>query len=984
MKSMKKSANQVNELAPLYLIDAYGLIYRSYFAFLTHPLRNNSGKNVSALFGFSRTIISLLDDGAPAADSDGTPAEKLVKPLRLAAIFDSRTPTFRHRMYSEYKANRQKTPEDLHEQVPLVEEFLTSLGIRCLKAEGFEADDIIATLAEKCRKENRQCYILSSDKDLLQLVGDGIFELRPSKINRKDTGSAVAGPSWELINTEKVKSEWGVEPSKVLDLLSLIGDTADNITGVKGIGDKTAVKLMTRYGTLDEIYKNIAAIEGSAGKKLAEGKKSAYFSQSLIRLRSDVELPVSSIDDLSAENINRTAGAVILMREGIRQSAKMLDANARYKPSAADAPSPPAESGTPYANNASAENRIFDAPLRGTVTDESLLGDGVYKTVLSLDELKSILEQAKKQKYLALDFETDSLDAWNSRPLGISLALKPKEAFYVPVAPHGVNFKETENLTPQSLTSSDFLDPEKVRALISPFFADSGMTVIAHNAKFDYKVSRGWNIGRWRCKIWDTMVAAWLADPERNNYSLDSLASYSFDCTPTKYFDIVHKGATFDTVSLETATRYSCEDADFCMRLKHYLESVLIKTEGLHLLENLEMPLLPILAEMEGEGIMIEPKALISYGKELEKELAGIQAETWELTGHEFNLSSPKQLQEVLFTERKLKPGKKTKTGYSTDAAALEELAREDPVPALILRHRTLAKLKSTYVDTLADMADSRGRLHTNFVQTGTATGRLSSREPNLQNIPIRAEEGRRIREAFISKPGCVLISADYSQIELVVLAHLSGDETLISAFKENTDVHARTASLIFGIDESKITGEQRRMAKTINFGVIYGMSAFRLASELNISRSDAQNFIRAYFNTYSGVRKFIESLIAKTEQTGYVTTLSGRRRYVPTISSRNKTEKSAAERITVNTPIQGSAADIVKTAMIKLDKRLIKEKSGARLLLQVHDELILECPIDEAKTAAALVREEMEKAVKLNIPLRVSVETGSTWGSFH
>jgi len=982
---MKKSDIEEDTLAPLYLIDAYGLIYRSYFAFLTHPLRNNSGKNVSALFGFSRTIISLLDDGAPAADSEGTPAEKLVKPLRLAAIFDSRTPTFRHIMYSEYKANRQKTPEDLHEQVPLVEEFLTALGIQCLKAEGFEADDIIATLAEKCRKENRQCYILSSDKDLLQLVGGGIFELRPSKINRKDTGSAVAGPSWELINSEKVKSEWGVEPSKVLDLLSLIGDTADNITGVKGIGDKTAVKLMTRYGTLDEIYKNIAAIEGSAGKKLAEGKESAYFSQSLIRLKSDVELPVSSVDELSAENIDRTAGAVILMREGIRQSAKQLDPKVKFKPSSMDAASSPAkEDSASFTDNVSQANKIFDAPLRGTVTDESLLGDGVYKTILNLDELKSILEQAKKQKYLALDFETDSLDAWNSRPLGISLALKPKEAFYVPIAPHGVNLKETENPAPGSFTISDFLDPEKVRVLLSPVFADSGMTVIAHNAKFDYKVSRGWNIARWQCKIWDTMVAAWLADPERNNYSLDSLASYSFDCTPTKYFDIVHKGATFDTVSLETATRYSCEDADFCMRLKHYLESVLTKTEGLFLLENLEMPLLPILAEMEGEGIMIEPKALISYGKELETELAGIQTETWKLTGHEFNLSSPKQLQEVLFTERKLKPGKKTKTGYSTDAAALEELSREDPVPALILRHRTLAKLKSTYVDTLADMADSRGRLHTNFVQTGTATGRLSSREPNLQNIPIRAEEGRRIREAFIAKPGYVLISADYSQIELVVLAHLSGDETLISAFKENTDVHARTASLIFGIDESKITSEQRRMAKTINFGVIYGMSAFRLANELNISRSDAQNFISAYFNTYSGVKKFIESLIAKTEQTGYVTTLSGRRRYVPTITSHNKTEKSAAERVTVNTPIQGSAADIVKTAMIKLDKRLIKEKSGARLLLQVHDELILECPKDEAKAAAALVRDEMEKAVKLNIPLRVSVETGSTWGSFH
>jgi DNA polymerase-1 len=338
----------------------------------------------------------------------------------------------------------------------------------------------------------------------------------------------------------------------------------------------------------------------------------------------------------------------------------------------------------------------------------------------------------------------------------------------------------------------------------------------------------------------------------------------------------------------------------------------------------------------------------------------------------------------VLFFERKLTPGKKTKTGYSTDAAALEELAREDPVPALILRHRTLAKLKSTYVDTLADMADGEGRLHTNFVQTGTATGRLSSREPNLQNIPIRAEEGRRIREAFVAKDNCLLISADYSQIELVVLAHLSGDENLISAFRENRDIHARTASLIFGIDESEVKNEHRRMAKTINFGVVYGMSAFRLANELNISRTDASSFIAAYFKTYSGVRQFIENTIQKTEQSGYVTTISGRRRYVPTINSRNKTEKSAAERIAVNTPIQGSAADIVKTAMLKVDGRLKKERSGARLLLQVHDELILECPKEAAAEAVILVKSEMEQAASLSIPLRVSVETGSRWGDFH
>ncbi|MDR2942908.1 MAG: DNA polymerase I [Treponema sp.] len=947
-------------LPPLYLIDAYGLIYRSYFAFLTNPLRNSAGKNVSVLFGFSRTVVSLLQDGAPSADGNGKPKSKLEKPLRLAAIFDSRTPTFRHQMYPEYKANRQKTPDDLHEQVPLVEEFLSALGIQSIRVDGFEADDIIAALAEKCRAEKRQCYILSSDKDLLQLVGGGIYELRPSKINRSG-GNSGSEPAWELIGPDEVKTEWGVEPEKVLDLLSLTGDSADNVPGVRGIGEKTAVKLMSRYGSLDEIYKNIAAIEGATGKKMAKGKESAYFSQSLIRLRDDMPLPVTNIDELSTENLNRSAGASVLMREGIRKSAKQLDPDT--KPVLQD------EQG---GSGQSAENVTEEtANFISAAADKSLLGDGVYKTILDLEELKSVLEQAKKQKLLAIDFETDSLDAWNSHPVGISLALKPKEAFYTPVAPHGEN-------------KSAYIDPEKVRALLSPLFADGEMTIMAHNAKFDYKVSRGWGIDRWQCKIWDTMTAAWIVNPERGSYSLDSLVSYTFDCTPIRYNDIVPKGSTFAAVSLETATRYSGEDADFCVRLKHYLEPILKKTESLSLFENLEMPLLPVLAEMEGEGIKIEPKILTGYGKELAVELDQIQAETWKTVGHEFNLSSTKQLQEVLFVERKLNPVKKTKTGFSTDASAMEDLARQDPVPALILRHRTLSKLKSTYVDTLADMADSEGRIHTNFMQTGTATGRLSSREPNLQNIPIRAEEGRRIREAFIAKPGCLLISADYSQIELVVLAHLSEDKNLISAFLENKDVHARTAALIFGIDESEVKGEQRRMAKVINFGVIYGMSAFRLANELNISRSDAANFINAYFNTYSGVRNFIENTIKKTEKCGYVTTISGHRRYIPTINSRNKTEKAAAERIAVNTPIQGSAADIVKTAMLSLDKRLTLAKSKARILLQVHDELILECPENEVDKNIEFVKEEMELAVKLCIPLRVNVEKGKNWGVFH
>jgi len=976
-------------LSPLYLIDAYGLIYRSYFAFLTRPLKNNAGKNVSALFGFARTVVSMIDDGVPAADNSGKLKNKLEKPLCLAAVFDSRTPTFRHQMYAEYKATRQKAPEDLHEQVPLVEEFLTALGIQCLKVDGFEADDIIATLAEKCRGENRQCYILSSDKDLLQLVGGGIYELRPSKINRSEAAVSSTGPSWELVGHDEVKTEWGVEPAKVLDLLSLTGDASDNVPGVKGIGEKTAVKLMARYGSLDEIYKNIAAIEGSAGKKIAEGKESAYFSQSLIRLRSDVILPVESVDAFSTENLNRSAGAAVLMREGVRQCARQLDPNVKF---GAAYNTQGAIKNTATGTAADIESAASDEPQSGAASttrdslpdqsppDQALFGDGIYKTILDIKDLKSVLEMAKKQKLLALDFETDSLDAWHSHPIGISLAVKPKEAFYVPVAPHGVN----TGVNAEGGAPSAFCDPDKVRALLSPFLADREMVIVAHNAKFDYKVSRGWGIDRWQCKIWDTMVAAWLADSERSSFSLDSLASYTFDCTPIKYVDIVPKGSTFASVPLETATKYSGEDSDLCLRLKHYLEPVLTKNNSLALFENLEMPLLPILAEMEGEGIKIEPKALAKYGKELAVELDQIQKETWKTVGHEFNLSSTKQLQDVLFTERKLTPGKKTKTGYSTDAAALEELAREDPVPALILRHRTLSKLKSTYVDTLADMTDSEGRLHTNFIQTGTATGRLSSREPNLQNIPIRTEEGRRIREAFIAKSGCLLISADYSQIELVVLAHLCKDKNLVSAFKEGTDVHARTASLIFGINESEVKSEQRRIAKTINFGVIYGMSAFRLANELNISRAEASNFIAAYFNTYSGVRQLIEDIIKKTEETGYVTTIFGRRRYIPTINSRNKTEKAAAERIAVNTPIQGSAADIVKTAMINLDRRLTAEQSKARLLLQVHDELILECPKESAAETAMLIKAEMEQAASLSIPLRVSVETGSRWGDFH
>jgi DNA polymerase-1 len=710
------------------------------------------------------------------------------------------------------------------------------------------------------------------------------------------------------------------------------------------------------------------------------------------------------LEELGLEHLNRGAGAEALFRAGVVQIARKLDRNvggaggrAGAEPGGKggagqdltapgkDGPSPNQDAASGFAGAA------IGGPGGAVLADPSLLGPGTYRTILDLGEFKALLAQGKKQRLMALDFETDSLDAWNARPIGISLAVKPREGFYIPVAPHriagsaaGNGETPAKDEPPPAACHSPFLEPEKVRDLLAPLLADPKMTVAAHNAKYDYKVSRGWGIPRWACKIWDTMVAAWLVDPERNNYSLDSLATYHLDYTPLAYNDIVPKGSTFDAVPLETATRYSAEDADLCLRMKSYLEPKLKAVEALSLFQNLEMPLLPILGEMEGEGIRIEPQVLKDYGEKMREDLARVEKEAYSLVGHEFNLGSPKQLQEVLFTELKLKPGKKTKTGYSTDVAVLEELAWLNPVPRLILRHRTLSKLKSTYVDTLVDQADARGRLHTNFVQTGTATGRLSSREPNLQNIPIREEEGRRIREAFVAGPGNLLISADYSQIELVVLAHLSGDANLISSFREGKDVHARTAALIFGIDEKDVQGDQRRIAKTINFGVMYGMSAFRLANELNITRTEASAFIDAYFKTYAGVSRFISELIGKTEETGYASTILGRRRYIQAINSRNKTEKASAERIAVNTPIQGSAADIVKSAMLKVDQALAAAGSPARLLLQVHDELILECPRGEAKTAAELVREVMEGAVKLSIPLRVSVETGKRWGDFH
>lgn len=931
----------------LYVIDSYGLIYRAYYAFVSRPLTNKSGQNVSALFGFFRNLKAVLDH---------------YKPKYLAAAFDSRTATFRHQMYAEYKATRQKTPEDLHAQVPMIEEVLCALGVPVLRCDGFEADDVIATLSDKCCKSGRPFRILSADKDLMQLVGCTTQILKPDKSG-----------GWEVVGANGVQAEWGVPPELMLDLLSLIGDSADNVPGVPGVGIKTALKLLEQYGTMDGIYAHAEEISGAVGNKVRAGKDSAYFSKELIALRYDVPLELDA-DSFSTGDLDYDAAARLLMKYGVPAVAKQYGV-VSVEASAVSGAEPDGTFPNATASDFSggSAGRAFPMPEENEFQTLSR-NAGDYHAMTSLPELVKIVDEILSVEpcEVAFDCETDGLDCLNARLVGFSLSNRKGWGIYVPL------------VLPDALLAEPTISKADALAQLERLFSCEKCTVVMHNGKFDYEVLRSNGLCKPHCRIVDTMVAAWLLEPERSSYSLESLASGKLGLETIPFSQVVPKGATFAGVPLEQAVPYAAEDADLTWQLFRLFMPRLHEAKLDSLYWNLEMPVLPVLAEMEIAGIHIEKSQLAEFSVELSAEISRIQDEIYTLVGHEFNIASTKQLQQVLFEERKLPTGKKTKSGYSTDTAVLETLAALDPVPRKILEYRAKSKLLSTYVDTLPLLADRNGRIHTSFIQTGTATGRLSSRDPNLQNIPVREEEGRRIRMAFTAEPGNQLISADYSQIELVILAHLSGDAGLCGAFTSGIDVHKATAALIFGVEPEAVTPDMRRTAKTINFGVMYGMSAFRLSNELGIPRAQAQEFIQAYFATYSGVRAFMDEVVSSAERCGYVETIFGRRRYVRSINSRNKMEKSAAERVAVNTPIQGSAADIVKQAMLNVTAALEQKHIPARLLLQVHDELIFECPTAAVETAVQCIRETMESVVQLKVPLKVSVETGERWGSFH
>jgi len=915
---------------PLYLIDGYSLIYRSYFAFIGRPLTNPQGKNSSAVFGFFRSLFQLMSARRPAY---------------LAVAMDSTTPTFRHEKYPEYKANREHAPQDLHAQVPVIEEILAALGLPCLRRDGYEADDVLATLAAACKREKRPCFILSGDKDILQLVGKGVCVLQPPR----------AGEGFTELDRDRVFQARGLWPEQVVDYLALTGDSSDNVPGVSGVGEKTALKLLGQFKDLEDIYAHLSQVapEG-VRRKLEAGRQSAVLSRELITLVEDVDLGVG-LEDLRIGALAREAAVPLFAREGMASIVKELGG--------------PSPKGSPPAAKASAAEAVPEK--EATPAEPRTLKRGSYQTVLEEKELAKWVAGARKAGVFAFDTETTGLDPLTSRPVGFSLALAPGRACYIPVA--------ASDVKPLPLAT--------VLRELGRLLEDPSLTLVGQNIKFDYKVMLQAGL-RMRCRLFDTMVASWLIDSEQGSYGMDGMALRFLNYRTIHYEEVVGKDPqrSLADVPVAEATDYSGEDADITFQLYELFAPRVSSLALEPVLHELEMPLVSVLAEMELAGIRLDAGELVRYGVELDKELARLEGEIFALVGHPFNVRSTRELQGVLFEELGLQPLRKNKTGQSTDSFVLEELAGQgQKVPELVLAHRQLSKLKSTYVDALPAMVNPvSGRVHTSFLQTGAATGRLASKDPNLQNIPVREEEGRRIRTAFVPEPGWVFLSADYAQIELVILAHLSGDPTLREAFAAGKDVHRQTAALLFGVAEGEVSAEQRRIGKTINFGVIYGMSAFRLARDMRIPRKEAESFISTYFQRYAGVDRFLKATVREAEVNGFVRTLMGRRRPVPTIGSRNHTERMAAERVAVNSPIQGSAADIVKKAMIEVTRLLSSRGLKTRLLLQVHDELIFEAPQAEAARAATLIRQAMEGAVALEAPLRVSVETGKSWGELH
>ena len=839
----------------------------------------------------------------------------------LAVIFDAKGKTFRHEMYKDYKANRPPMPEDLVKQIEPINQIVEALGIKLLSIKGVEADDVIGTLAKEASEAGLDTVISTGDKDMTQLVNKHI--------------KVVNTMSNELLDEKGVENKFGVKPELIIDYLALVGDTSDNVPGVEKVGPKTAVKWLIEYGSLDEIIKNAEKISGKVGENLRNGLSQLHVSKELVTIKKDVSLEVG-VKDLMVGKRNKK-----LLEEIYTE----LEFKAWLE-----------------------KEEAPEKEVKEEVTKESK-----YELITKIKQLESWVTKIKKSSLLALDTETTGLDYMDAKLVGISLSVKSGEAAYIPLG-----HQEEEQL-----------DVNVVLKKLKPILESKKTKIVGQNIKFDRNIltRHGINLASFEN---DTMLMSYVLNSTATRHNLDALAQYYLKYKTTTFEDVAGKGVkqvTFDLVPMDQAVHYASEDADITYRLHEELKSRLAKEPVLNtLLEEVEIPLITVLSDMEQAGTLVNERVLKAQSKNFSERITKLETEAYELAGQEFNLGSPKQLQEIFFEKLKYPVLQKTPGGQpSTAENVLQQLSEDYELPKIILEHRTLSKLKSTYTDKLpSQISPSTGRIHTSFNQTGTSTGRLSSSDPNLQNIPIRTEDGRRIRQAFEAPNGYQLISADYSQIELRVIAHLSKDEGLLKAFKEGQDIHSSTASEVFEVDLQEVEPDQRRSAKAINFGLIYGISAFGLSKQLGINRNLAAEYMDIYFSRYPGVRKYMNKTKTEAKKTGYVETLYGRRLYLPEISTGNAIRRQAAERVAINAPVQGTAADIMKKAMLSVNDSLKKQKIDAKLILQVHDELVVESHEKDTEKVTKILTDSMSKAAQLSVPLEVEIGIGKNWDQAH
>jgi DNA polymerase-1 len=928
--------------ASLYLVDGYALIYRAFFAMIARPLTTRRGENTSAAWGVTNFLLRLLERR---------------RPDYLAWVHDLGE-SFRHQTYPEYKATRQKLTEELQQEfdrsVERIEQILEAFRVPLVGVEGFEADDVIGTLATAAR--GLQVVIVSGDKDFYQLIGPGIALLNPGR-------GGPAGVEEHWVDQANASERLGVPPDRVVDYLALVGDSSDNVPGVKGVGEKTALELLKTFGDLDAILANAERIPGKRPREAVQQyAELARLSRELVTIRRDVPLPLD-LDRLRVRppDVPRlTELFTELEFRSLIPKLSSLEVAATRTP-AAEVERAPAVTGPPSL-----------ATLKPALVEPRIIDDPA--------DLSAAVAEWRRASLLALDTETTSLDPMRAELVGMSLAVGPGRSWYLPFAHVAPDGELAGGAAPRNLPplSSEPLGP--LRDLLS----DPRVPKAGHDIKYDWLVLRRAGVELAGVSF-DSMLASFVLDPGRRSHALDDLARERLSLAVRTYAELVGRGKgerPFAAVSLADAARYCAADSEIVLRLRDSFLPELEDHQLLRLLETIEMPLMPVLVDMESRGVCIDLTRLGEISRGFAAELAALERAIYQAAGTDFNINSTPQLRQVLFEKHQLPVLKKTKTGPSTDYEVLEQLAAMGhEVPRLLIEYRELSKLKSTYVDALPGFIHPlTGRIHTSFNQTGAATGRLSSSDPNLQNIPVRTPRGEAIRRAFVAPPGALLLTADYSQIELRLLAHLSGDPAFVEAFEQGGDIHRQTAAIIFDVAQDRVTPEMRARAKTINFATIYGQGAFALSRQLGISQDDAKRFIDQYFTRFAGVRAWLDRTVAQAREKGYVETLFGRRRYIPELKDRNYNIRAFGERTATNSPLQGSAADLIKIAMIGIAGALKQGRLASRMILQVHDELVLEAPVGEEEAATEVVKRHMEGAGRLRVPLVVSVGLGMNW----